>query len=181
MAWNSFYGAMCAQLNVIQSYMLALIPSRVFNQLCLNLSFLRSNCVLYSCITLIERYLTPVYIESREAISGSFTMSASRWSASSKRVGCRGRGSERAGGWRARKEANTRLAIDADSGTTPRQPCPPGPRVSAYIYILGAQSARTSDKVEPGAILSIDELLLLDECTITLVRHWCWCWRGGCG
>ena len=97
MAWNSFYGAMCAQLNVIQSYMLALIPSRVFNQLCLNLSFLRSNRVLYSCITLIERYLTPVYIESREAISGSFTMSASRWSASSKRVGCRGGGSERAG------------------------------------------------------------------------------------
>lgn len=90
---------------------------------------------------------------SREATSGLSTISESLCSASSKHVGCGGRGSERAGGWRARKEANTRLAIDADSGTTPRQPCPPGPP-SQRMY-PGTSSARTPDEIQPGAILSI--------------------------
>jgi hypothetical protein len=59
---------------------------------------------------------------SRERMPGSFTISDSLCNASSRRVGCGGRGSERAGGRRARNDANTRLAIDADSGTTPRHP-----------------------------------------------------------
>ncbi len=69
---------------------------------------------------------------SRVAISGFFTISDSFCSAFSMPVGCGGTGSERVGGWRARKDANTRLAIDADSGTTPRQPCPPGPCLSVH-------------------------------------------------
>jgi len=69
---------------------------------------------------------------SREAISGTFIISESLCSASSKLVGCGSTGSERAWGWRARKDANTRLAIDADSGITPRQPCPPGLCLSAH-------------------------------------------------
>ena len=69
---------------------------------------------------------------SREAISGIFIISESLCIASSKHVGFGGTGSERAGGWRARKDANTRLAIDADSGITPRQPCPPGLGLSAH-------------------------------------------------
>jgi hypothetical protein len=70
--------------------------------------------------------------ESRVAISGVFINSESLCSASSKPVGCGGTGSEHAGGWRSRKDANTRLAIDADSGITPRQPCPPGLGLSVH-------------------------------------------------
>jgi hypothetical protein len=69
---------------------------------------------------------------SRVAISGLSIISESLCSASSRPEGCGGTGSERAGGWRARKDANTRLAIDADSGITPRQPCPPGLGLSVH-------------------------------------------------
>ena len=69
---------------------------------------------------------------SREAISGLCIISESLCSASSKPMERGGTGSERAGGCRARKDANTRLAIDADSGITPRQPCPPELGLSVY-------------------------------------------------
>lgn len=38
-------------------------------------------------------------------------------------------------------------------------------RVSEYVHAR-TLSVRTPDEIEPGAILSIDELLLHDECTV---------------
>ena len=71
---------------------------------------------------------------SRELMAGFCTISESLCSASSKRAECGGRGSEREGGRRARNDENTRLAIDADSGTTPRQPWAPRSRVSVHNH-----------------------------------------------
>ena len=59
---------------------------------------------------------------SRERMLGSCIISERCRNASSRRAGCGGTVSERAGGRRARNDANTRFAIDADSGTIPRHP-----------------------------------------------------------
>lgn len=97
---------------------------------------------------------------SRLRISESCMISASRCSASFSGA-VTGWGSECAVCRPARNDAKTRLAMDAVSGTTLRQPCAPGDaHISMYYTDASQNSVRTFDEVELGTVFRIDELLL---------------------